>query len=155
MIYIGIDPSAIYEGVRSSYGALTVWDGSECIDEQRFNQDPEIIYLKLANYAKYNTIVGLENVWAMPWDTPKTAFALGGGVTLLKYFTKVLNLHTELITPKKWQKFYGLERDKKETKPAYKRRLAQKAKELFPNYKIIQNTADAYLIGNYTLKHYN
>lgn len=154
MIIIGIDPSSIKATNKSSYGAATVWEGSELIEEIRFNQTPKQVFDALLKYKTVKTLIGIEKVWAMPWDTPKTSFSLGGGFALITFFSEYISDNVELISPKRWQSYYDLSKNKGEDSKQYKRRIASLAKSMFPQYKVINLTADSYLIANYIQKTY-
>jgi hypothetical protein len=53
------------------------------------------------------------------------------------------------VTPQKWQRDLGTTKYPDETKADFKRRLAERARELFPGVKLTLATADAVLIARY------
>ena len=58
----------------------------------------------------------------------------------------------EEVSPQKWMKFYGMKKDKEETKTEWKRRLRERLQQLMPDLKVTNNNADAYLIAYYNWK---
>lgn len=53
------------------------------------------------------------------------------------------------VTPQRWQKAFGMRRDKDEPKTKWKNRLKAKAQQLFPEIKVTLDTADAILLAEY------
>jgi flagellar motor switch protein FliM len=58
----------------------------------------------------------------------------------------------EKVTPQKWMKFYGMKKDKNETKTEWKKRLRERLQQLMPDITVTNNNADAYLIAYYNWK---
>jgi len=49
-------------------------------------------------------------------------------------------------------KFYGMKKTKTESKTDWKRRLKERAQQLYPDMKITNDMADAILISHYCMK---
>lgn len=74
-------------------------------------------------------------------------FGMGyGGILTALY---ILDIPVTLVTPKKWQKFFQMSKNKEESKTEWKRRLAFKARQLYPQMTFNQDVADAVLIWHY------
>ena len=92
---------------------------------------------------------GIEKVHAMPGQGVTSMFTFGkwfGGslAALGAMFDGV-----RLVSPREWQKHYGMKKEKGETSTSWKNRLKAKAQEIFPDNHITLKTADAVLIANY------
>lgn len=59
------------------------------------------------------------------------------------------NIPFETVQPRKWQVSFGIPPRKGEATPKWKRRLKEKAEQLFPGVKITLATSDALLIAEY------
>lgn len=58
-------------------------------------------------------------------------------------------IKTIKVTPQKWEKIFGLGKSTDHDKAEWKRRLKQKAEELYPDKKVTLKNADALLILDY------
>ncbi len=56
------------------------------------------------------------------------------------------------VVPSKWQSHHGMKKEKGEKDVEWKRRLKEKAQELFPSVKVTLQTADALLIASYAVE---
>jgi len=104
----------------------------------------------------------LEAVHAMPGMAAGAMFNFGESYGFVQGVLVSTGVPYELVTPQSWMKHMRIpKRDiqmhpetKKElpgseSKTEYKRRLKQKAEELYPKIKITNDTADAILIADY------
>jgi len=151
-IYLGIDP-----GSNGSCVGITEHGH---VEEIRFNKSTDKdFWLFLERLAfDYECFIIKEKVWAIPaTNTDGTNRSMGASTsfTFGENNGKVIGLLVasgipyEEKTPQTWQKSFGLKKEKNETQPEYKRRLKQKAEQLFPNVKITLDTSDAYLIAEF------
>jgi hypothetical protein len=79
-----------------------------------------------------------------------TMFTFGMGYGLLRMALIAAYIPFEEVLPKTWQKEFSIQgRKKAEPKSVLKRRCKEKAQQLFPRERIINDTADALLIAEY------
>lgn len=144
-LYIGIDPgaqgAAVFldgQGNRVDvvrFGKCTEHDVARAIDEW----SPDTIY---------DTFAVLEAVHSMPRQGVATTFQFGSAFGFIRGVLVALKIPYELVTPATWQRAMGClsKGDKRVTKAA--------AQRLFPNEKITNDVADAYLIAEYARRKY-
>ena len=105
-----------------------------------------------------------EKVWAMPAKNPDgtergmgamTSFTFGENNGFIRGILVATMIPYEEKVPQTWQKLFGMKKEKNESQPEYKRRLKQKAEELFPDMKITADMADALLIAEFTKRTHN
>ena len=60
-----------------------------------------------------------------------------------------LNIPFKEVTPQTWMKYYGMRKEKTESKTEWKRRLRELLQRIMPDVKVTNDTADAILIANY------
>lgn len=78
-----------------------------------------------------------------------TTFVLGRSYGNLEMALVCARISFTEVLPREWQSKYGMKRDKGESKPKWKGRLATKAHELFPDVEFNKELADAFLIAHY------
>jgi hypothetical protein len=151
--YIGIDPGASGSCVLISETGTT--------KEIRFSKvtDKEVWrFLEDASY-EYECFCTIEQVGAMPGQGVTSMFTFGMNVGKMHGLLIASGIPFEQKVPRSWQKALGItprfkpkkgESGTEESKPDFKKRLKQKAEQLFPNQKITLDTADGYLIAEYT-----
>ena len=150
MIYIGIDP-----GLSGSI----VWINSSATVcyTKRFkditNKELSVLMGDIRATNK-NCCAIMENVHAFPGMGVSTVWKFAQNYGMLQGLLLAHNIPFKLVTPQVWMGFYGMKRDKNETKNVWKKRLRQKAQELFPTADISAETADAILIAEYARKNY-
>lgn len=148
MIYIGIDPG--------KKGAICIKRG---LDMKVFNmpdtrQELFLLfkYVKdVADNKKEGVFALCEKVGSMPGNSGKSMFTFG------QMYERVLSCLTcneipfDLVIPNKWQGAMGIaKRGKDESKSSHKKKMLQKAQDLFPALKIGRlDNADAVLICEY------
>lgn len=165
-LYIGIDPGSSSGGIayiRTFIGfpdevtAVKIKDLTEKMTWELF----ENIMRETTMRAYVFCII--ENVHSMPGQGVSSSFKFGGNYYGLRMALIGNKIPFDECSPHKWQKYYGMkkkiiglaeEKDGKrknilESKTDWKRRLRQKAEQLFPEVKMINNIADALLIANY------
>ena len=150
--FIGIDPGG-------SSGAIAVL-GIEG-DEIKANSHVEFSKLTLQEWCDWlssfkpplcNTTCVLEKVHAMPKQGVVSVMTFGKNVGHIEMALTAAKIPFEEVSSQKWMKFYGMKRDKGETKTEWKRRLRERLQQLMPDLKVTNNNADAYLIAYYNWK---
>jgi len=147
MNYIGIDP-----GSASGYIAVITDTGYE-----RFafkNTTLREMYVFLLKYSTFSYCV-LEKVWGIPGMSVKavSSFILNKGHIEAMLTATLTPWRDE--TPMTWMKFYGMKKQKEETKTAWKNRLKDLAERRMPLAPITMENADAFLIALYCKETYN
>lgn len=149
--FAGIDPGAS--------GSMSVIDETgKLIGCTRFNKgtDKEI-YEFMSEMSMLGQLFCVkERVWAMPSTDSEgrkmgasTSFTFGENNGFIRGLLVGCQIAYEESTPQTWQKSFGMKKDKGEGQTDYKRRLRQKAEELFPAIKITNDMADSLLIAEY------
>ena len=151
--YIGIDPGAS--------GACVVLLEDGTTRESRFgkNTDKDTWeFLAETRMSGHQIFCVLEQVGAMPGQGVTSMFTFGENVGKIKGMLVAASIPFEEKVPRTWQKALGItprfkpkkdEAGTEESKPEFKKRLKQKAEQLFPDKKILSDTADAYLIAEF------
>ena len=150
MIYLGLDP-----GLSGSI----VWINSQATVcyTKRFKDitDKELsILMGEIRAMNKNCVAILERVHAFPGMGVSTVWKFAQNYGMLQGLLMAHNIPFKLVTPQVWMGWYGMKKDKGESKVAWKRRLRQKAQELFPTVDVKAETADAILIAEYARKNY-
>jgi len=96
----------------------------------------------------------IENVHTMPDQGVSSAMKFGINVGHIEMGLTAAGIPFGRVTPQKWMKYYGMKKDKNETKTEWKKRLRERLQELMPSLKVTNNNADAYLIAYYNWKTY-
>ena len=97
----------------------------------------------------------VETVHSMPGQGVASIFKFG------KAYGEILGLLTACgvvihhATPSKWQRAMGIPPQGKKSKTEHKRLIKQRAQELFPKEKIVNEIADAYVIAEYARQTYS
>ena len=93
----------------------------------------------------------IEKVHAMPQQGVSSTFKFGVGYGGLRMALIAAGIPFDEVTPMKWQKALGVVKrnTKTESKNDHKKKLLQKAQQLFPGIKITLKTADSLLIAEY------
>jgi crossover junction endodeoxyribonuclease RuvC len=143
-LYLGIDPG-------SSSGCLCLLgkhsEFIKCLELSKYNESEVFDFLEKH---KSNTIFAfLEKVHSMPGQGVSSAFKFGENYGFLKGVLVSLRIPFNEVQPSSWMKFYGMKREKEESKPQWKKRLHMRAKQLFPDMKLTRDMADAVLISYY------
>lgn len=93
----------------------------------------------------------IEKVHSMPQQGVSSTFKFGVGYGGLRMALIAVGIPFDEVTPQTWQKALGVVKRnaKTESKNDHKKKLLQKAQQLFPGTKITLKTADALLIAEY------
>lgn len=121
MIYIGIDPGkdGAY-AVMFPYGTISC----EAWDNDAFVRKMQLVALDVAT-KKYQAIVCLEKVSAMPKQGVASTFNFGKSAGFIEGVLTALDIPFQLVTPKMWKSEYGLNSDKAKS--------VEVCRRLFPN----------------------
>jgi len=151
--YIGIDPGS----------------SSGCIAVIYTNEFKHIIIIETIEFAKHTTkewfsklrniaridlphcFCILEKVHGMPGMGVQSVSVFMKNVGHIEMALLALDIPFKEVTPQSWMKYYGLKKDKEESKNDWKRRLREHLQRIIPKLKINNNTADAVLIAYYGL----
>jgi len=154
-IYIGIDPG------NKSGGMAVISEGLNSPLIIRFKESTNVdLFCTISKYSanKLPTWLSpcamIEKVHSFPGQGVVSSFNFGENYGMLQGFLIALKIPFKFVLPSKWQRHYGLHKDKNESQTEWKRRLRQRAQELYPNIKITAETADAILIANYCKENY-
>ena len=151
--FLGVDP-----GSTGSIAAITE---KGLIKVLRFGKSTEKEIVDFCNELAfdYECFATLELVGAMPGQGVSSMFQFGKNVGFIIGVLTATGIAYEQKVPRSWQKELGIsprykpkknETGTEETKPEFKKRLKQKAEQLFPKEKVLTDTADALLIAEYT-----
>ena len=152
--HIGIDPGA--------NGSAAVLTEDRKIHIIRFNKATEKEvweFFRDISY-DYECFCTLEQVGAMPGQGVSSMFSFGDSVGFIRGILTASGVPFEQKVPRVWQKALGIaprliERDatkkiiKEESKTDFKRRLKEKAEQLFPTVKVTLDVADSLLIAEF------
>lgn len=116
----------------------------------------ELVRLAVEEFGKVDMVV-IEHVWALPGQSSSAGFAFGKNVGVLHMLAAVLNCRTELVTPIKWKKHFGVNGIKGEEKKKLKEKAILKAKLRFPEHadKLLKSKdgrSEALLIAEYGVR---
>lgn len=136
--YIGIDPGAS--------GGM-VWYASDFVEAVRFSKSTwaDVRDSLMFHPAPFALI---ERVASMPGQGVSSTFKFGKSAGVIEGILIALRIPFEYVTPAVWQKEFIVSK-KGESKTDHKRRLKEAAQRLFPDEKICNEIADAYLIAEY------
>ncbi len=97
----------------------------------------------------------IEKVNAVFKSSPSAMFSFGGNFYAIQMAMICNKIPFEIVQPAKWMADFSMKKMKGEGKPDWKRRLRQRAEQIFPDAKIETNTADAILIAEYARRKFN
>jgi hypothetical protein len=151
--YIGIDPG-------SSSGCIA------CITP--YKDDPIKATIEFSKYTtkewleelrdlstENDCIAVLEKVHGMPGMNVSAVSSFMKNVGHIEMALLALNIPFFEVYPQSWLKYYGLKKDKDESKTDWKRRLREHLSRIMPDFKATNDTADAMLIAHYCKMHYD
>lgn len=153
---IGVDP-----GANGACVAL-MEDGTirECRFGKSTQKEMSEFFMSLSFEDCFCT---LEQVSAMAGNGVSSSFTFGRNTGFVIGLLVASEIPYQETVPRSWQKALGItprfkpkkdEPGTEETKPEFKKRLKQKAEQLFPAQKITTDTADAYLIAEFCKRMY-
>jgi hypothetical protein len=99
--------------------------------------------------AEYPCTAVLEKVHGMPGMGVQSVTAFAKNVGHIEMALIALGIPFKEVTPQTWMKFYGMKKEKDESKTDWKRRLREKLQRLMPDFRATNDTADAMLIAYY------
>lgn len=146
-IFIGIDPG--------KSGGIAFLRGSKIRAFKMPSTVRDIVDLFRKHAEGRDAFAVLEKVSARPGDGNASMFKFGTGFGVLQGVLSTLEIPYEMVTPRKWQKEFGLivPASKKLTKPEKKNLNKAEAQRLFPGRTIIHATADALLLAEWCRRH--
>lgn len=148
--FIGIDPGV-------SGGIAVLGAGGEVVDCANMPDTPMEILEFLSRY-KDGSVCALEDVGqGMPGQSSSATAKFARHNGHLEMALLALGIKTEKVRPQKWEKTYSLGRSTSFGKAEWKRKLKEKAQQLFPQLgkKVTLKTCDALLIAEYCRKKNN
>ena len=145
-LYLGIDPG-------SASGCLAVLDArGGVVEVLRVKQatDADIVTFLGRHHLRIEFAVQ-EKVGAMPKQGVSSTFKFGENFGLVRGMLMMACIPFEQHTPQRWQRSMAIpKRDTaKETPSQFKHRLKEVAQQLFPNERVLNDTADGLLIAEY------
>lgn len=145
--FYGIDPGA--KGALACINA----DGTLKFVEDLPDNDEDWVGLLQYPTKLYHTFCALENVHALPGQSTVAGFTFGKNVGKAELLATLLSTIEDpmLVTPQKWKKYFGLDRDKHKS--------VELARELFPSASDLlkvskDGRAEALLIAEYARLNY-
>ena len=149
--YIGIDPG----GSSGAIAWITVdFYGITAYGHFEFSKNTLLEWYDKLTAITGNPTCVVESVHSMPGQGVSSSMKFGVNVGHIEMALTAAGIPFEKTTPQKWMKFYGMTKDKNETKTEWKKRLRERLQQLIPNLKVTNNNADAYLIAYYNWKTY-
>jgi len=150
--YLGIDPGGSSGGM-----ALLTVDGDGIIGRHYIEFSKNTLkewYDWLEHFKEGDIAVFcvLEKVHSMPKQGIVSATTFGKNVGHIEMALTAASIPFREVTPQTWMKYYGMKKDKDESKTEWKRRLRERLQQLMPDLKVTNNNADAYLIAYYNWK---
>ena len=149
-IYLGIDP-----GLAGGMAVVSDKSATAVINMPQTPKDILDWLTSLTEFADeggFQVVAVLEDVGhGMPGQSSSATAKFARHCGHIEMALLALGIHTETVTPQKWQKTYQLGKSKEYTKTQWKNRLKAKAQQLFPDLgkKVTLSTADALLIAEY------
>lgn len=140
-IIIGIDPG-------KNGGLCFIKDG-KIIQLIKMPESNKAIYDLLYPYGKLGAVCFLEQVHAMPGQGVTSMFSFGQGYGALQMALIATKISTISVTPQRWQKYYGFGSRNGMSTTEWKKKLQQRAEQIFPTKKIHVSVADSVLIAHY------
>lgn len=103
MIYVGVDvgKNGGYAVIYPSGIVAEVWDDENFIDE-----------MKLVSLREEEVRACVEQVGAMPRESPKASFSFGRSAGFIEGVLQTFGISYQLVRPQVWKKEFGLNSDK-------------------------------------------
>lgn len=143
MKYIGIDPG--------KSGGICLFSDEEvkavkCPDT--FGKMHLVLCGLIGDTAPSDVFVFIEQVWAFPSDSSKSAFSFGTNYGGWQTSCEVEEVNITLVRPRLWQAFFETPKTDKKTRKRWLKELAQEDCD----FRVTFNTSDAILIAKYCYK---
>lgn len=150
-VYLGVDPGA-------SGGLAALWPGKTVVSPMPDLENE--LWEWLSRYSARNGVIHgfcctaiLEKVGGyIPGsrgNIGSAMFKFGQFYGTLRGMLVAADIPFVEVAPTRWQNYFYLKSRPSESKPQFKRRLKEKAQEIFPGLKVTLATADALLIAEY------
>ena len=141
---IGVDPG-------SSSGHLCLLLNDNTVDIIPFRDYTLREWGEMINawQCQYDIEAVCESVHGMPGMNVAAISSFMKNVGQIEMILAYLEIPTRYVTPQSWMKFYGVKKDKAETKTEWKKRLREVLQQRLPNVKCRTEEADAVLIALY------
>ncbi len=146
MLYIGIDP-----GKTGGISSLLNDDSDSAVVDFMPSTEKEIFNL-FENYkigSEENLKVIIEQQHAFPGMAAKAQWTFAEHYGFLRGVLVSLRIPFTEVSPQKWMAHFGFKRLPKEEKKEHKKRIYQKAQNLFPNSSVALQTADSLMLAEY------
>lgn len=142
--WLGIDPG-------SCSGCIALINNKEEVNTIEFGKMTTQEWFDALSFyeRKYDCTAILEKVHGMPGMSVVAISAFMKNVGHIEMALISLHIPFKEVTPQSWMKFYGMKKEKTESKTEWKRRLRELLQRLMPNIKVTNDTADAILIARY------
>ena len=139
--FVGIDPG--------KSGAITILGGiynkpEKCPDN---TIDMAVLFGIGMKGSTFDTVVGIEKVWAFPTDAKSRAFAFGMNYGMWHGIAGSFEVKMKEVVPREWMSHFEV--PKKLTKTQRKRWIKEKAMSMYPKVKVTLYNADSMLIARY------
>jgi hypothetical protein len=143
VIYIGIDPGLT--------GGITMMKGDELevimmpkTEQDIMNLFSRVKYKVLDNVMKIKCIIEAQH--AFPGMAAGAQWSFAQHYGFLRGCLVSLQIPFIEVSPQKWMSYFGLKKTKEEDKRTYKKRILQKAQNLYPQSSVALQTADSLMI---------
>lgn len=161
LLYLGVDPG--------SSGGLVLLSGSGKVADLLIPSSGEALGIDceketatwIGQCGAYCAVIEQVGGWipgregAAHSGAPGSAmFTFGRSYGFLRGCLASAGIPFTSVVPRVWQREFSLRRTKGEKGPQYKRRIADRASELFPDAPVTLKTADALLIAEYCRRNY-
>lgn len=137
-VYYGIDP-----GAKGALCGLCFHQGAIVkVDIKDLPQSIEGWFECIEESRRRVGEVRIEEVHAIPGQSSQSMFSYGGNFKLAELLACSINARYVKISPQRWKNFYGLKRQKDESKTEYKKRSVLKARELLGRLYCFKDSKD-------------
>jgi hypothetical protein len=151
---MGLDPGG--KGALVTVGGCTGCSTTELLNTIRFSQHTDVqVWREIYGIADECSEMGipltaiLEKIWLRPTDGRGSGGKLMAHFGMLRGFLIASKIRFIEVAPVTWTKKLGRTDPKGTTLPKKKRLNQQLAQQLYPNRKVILETADAFLLAEY------
>ena len=150
--FIGIDPGANGAMVAIlETGEVKILRFGKCTDKEIYEFANDLAF-------DYECFCILEKVHSMPGQGVSSTFTFGNNFGFIRGILTATRIRFDDKAPRVWQKVLGItprvtgkkEGETEESKTEFKRRVREKAEQLFPEVKMTNDIADALLIAEFT-----
>jgi len=142
--YMGVDPG-------QSGGIAVIKSTGQVIQLEAMPATERDVFDAVCYLGNESVNAVIEKVHSMPQQGVSSTFKFGMGYGGLRMALIAADIPFDEVTPQTWQKALGVVKRnaKTESKNDHKKKLLQKAQQLFPGIKVTLKTADALLLAEY------